>query len=104
MLNARIFAVAASLVFGAAAAQAASVFEGEASQAPAVAATSTLSRAEVQAQTAQAMRDGTMAMVGDRVNAREALRPSTLSREAVRQDAATFAKAGHSFEGESYGE
>mgnify|MGYP001162875863 CR=1 FL=1 len=104
MLNARIFAVAASLVFGAAAAQASSIFEGEASQAPAVATTSTLSRAEVQAQTEQAMRNGTMAMVGDSVNAREAQGTSTLSREAVRQQAAQFAQSGHSFEGESYGE
>ena len=104
MLNARIFAVAASLAFGAAAAQAASVFEGDGSQAPAVATTSTVSRADVQAQTAQAMRDGTMAMVGDSVNAREALRPSVLSREAVRQDAAKFAQSGRSFDGEGYGE
>lgn len=103
MLNARIAAVATSLILGAATAQAASIFEGDASQAPAVPTTSTVSRAEVQAQTAQAMRDGTMAMIGDRVNAREAMRPSTLSREAVRAEAAKFTHSGHSFEGENYG-
>lgn len=105
MLNARIFAIAASLALGAVAAQAGSIYEGEGSFAPAVAASSQLSRAEVIAQVNEANRNGSVAVLSDRVDfAANGQSAPALSREAVRQQAAQALRAGRIADGEGYGE
>ncbi|MGE8318209.1 MAG: hypothetical protein ACN6O3_05630 [Comamonas sp.] len=104
-MNARILAVAASLALGSVAAQAGSLFEGEGSNAPAVAATSQLSRADVVAQVAEANRNGSMAVIGDSMNFADSRQgASSLSRAEVSQQAAQALHAGRIANGESYGE
>ena len=72
-MNARIFAIAASLALGATVAQA-NPFEGDQAIAAKSAATSGLTRAEVQAQLVDAQKNHTMVVQGDKVavNAYEA--------------------------------
>ena len=65
-MNARIFAIAASLVLGATAAQA-NPFEGDQAIAAKATATSAVSRADVQAQLADAQKNHTMVIQGDKV-------------------------------------
>ncbi len=106
-MNARIFSiagVAAALMMGSVAAQA-NPFEGDQSIAPKTAATSTLTRAEVQAQVTEAQRNGTMAVMGDRVNTYDGARQtSTLTRAQVQAEARQAMLAGKLPEGESFGE
>ena len=71
---------------------------GDASNYPAYApSTSTLTRAEVQAQVVQAQRNGTMAMRGDQVTTYNGQYPQTssLSRAQVQAEAAAALRAGH---------
>ncbi|MEG0973420.1 MAG: hypothetical protein RSD57_03150 [Comamonas sp.] len=65
-MNARIFAIAASLALGATVAQA-NPFEGDQAIAAKATATSAVSRADVQAQLADAQKTNTMVMQGDKV-------------------------------------
>ena len=70
-MNARIFSIAglaAVLAMGAGVAQA-NPFEGDQAIAPRVAATSSLSRAEVQAQLVDAQKNGTLLLKGDKLQA-----------------------------------
>ena len=76
---------------------------GDASNYPAYApSTSTLTRAEVQAQVVQAQRNGTMAMRGDQVTTYNGQYPQTssLSRAQVQAEAAAALRAGHLSGGE----
>ena len=81
---------------------------GDTSNYPAYApSTSTLSRADVQAQLAQAQRNGTMAMHGDQVTTYDGQHPQTssLSRAQVQAEAAAALRAGHLEGGEgTFGE
>ena len=89
MKNARNFsmaAMAAALVMGAGVAQA-NPFEGDQAIAPKTVA-STLSRAQVQAELVAAQRDGSMPLVGDRINTYSGERQtSALSRAEVQAQA-----------------
>ena len=76
---------------------------GDASNYPAYApSTSTLTRADVQAQVVQAQRDGSMAMRGDQVTTYNGQYPQTssLSRAQVQAEAAAALRAGHLAGGE----
>ena len=88
-MNARIFSIAgvAALMLGAGVAQA-NPFEGDRSIAPTVATTSAVSRADVQAQLADAQKTHTMVVQGDKVavNAYE-MGKGQLSRAEVAQAA-----------------
>ncbi len=86
-MNARILAIAATLALGAGVAQA-NPFEGDQAIAAKATATSAVSRADVQAQLADAQKNGTMVVQGDKVavNAYE-MGKSELSRAAVVQAA-----------------
>lgn len=101
---ARHLLVAASFSLAGVAAQAANTAPvGDASNYPAYAAsTSTLSRADVQAQVVQAQRDGSMAMHGDQVTTYDGQYPQTssLSRAQVQAEAAAALRAGHLSGGE----
>ena len=83
-MNARIFAIAASLALGATVAQA-NPFEGDQAIAAKSAATSGLTRAEVQAQLADAQKNHTMVVQGDKVavNAYEAGKGQLTRAEVV---------------------
>ena len=105
-MNARIFAIAASLALGATVAQA-NPFEGDQAIAPRATATSAVSRADVQAQLADAQKHGTMLLKGDQLqtNVYERGEPQgQLSRAAVIQGAHDARTAGTLPEGESFGE
>ena len=86
-MNARIFAIAAALVLGATVAQA-NPFEGDQAIAGKGTATSAVSRADVQAQLADAQKTHTMVVQGDKVavNAYE-MGKGQLSRAEVAQAA-----------------
>ena len=103
-MNARIFAIAASLALGATVAQA-NPFEGDQAIAPRAAATSSLSRADVQAQLVAAQQNGTMILKGDRLQANAYEQgQGALSRAEVVQAAHEALIAGKLPEGESFGE
>ena len=69
------------------------------------ATTSQLTRAEVIAQVTEAQRNGSMAVIGDRINTLGAeSRTSSLSRAQVQQQAHEALVAGTLPEGESFGE
>ena len=99
-MNARIFAIAASLALGATVAQA-NPFEGDQAIAPHTTATSSVSRADVQAQLADAQKNHTMVVQGDNValNAYE-MGKSQLSRAEVTQAAHQAMVNGSIVEGE----
>ena len=99
-MNARIFAIAASLALGATVAQA-NPFEGDQAIAAKSAATSGLTRAEVQAQLVDAQKNHTMVVQGDKVavNAYEAGK-GQLSRAEVVQAAHQAMVNGSIVEGE----
>ncbi|MFA9284232.1 DUF4148 domain-containing protein [Comamonas sp. SY3] len=98
--------MAAGLVFAGAASAATTAPVGNGSDYPAYpAAHSTLTRAEVQAKVTEAQRNGSMAVIGDRMNTfRAESAPSTLSRAQVQQQAHDALVAGTLPEGESFGE
>ena len=107
MKNARNFsmaAMAAALVMGAGVAQA-NPFEGDQAIAP-KAVVSTLSRAQVQAELVAAQRNGSMPLVGDRINTYSGERQtSTLSRAEVQAQAHQALVAGKLPQGNgSFGE
>lgn len=101
-MNARIFSIAgvAALMLGAGVAQA-NPFEGDQSIAPHVAATSAVSRADVQAQLAEARKTNTMIAQGNQstLNAYE-LGKGQLSRAEVTQAAHQALANGSILEGE----
>lgn len=107
MMNARIFSIAgltAVLAMGAGVAQA-NPFEGDQAIAPRVAATSSLSRAEVQAQLVDAQKNGTLLLKGDKLQANPYEQGQGLSRGAVVQAAHDALIAGKLPEGNgSFGE
>ena len=108
MMNARFFSIAgvtAALLMGAATAQA-NPFEGDRSIAPSTVATSVLTRAEVQAQVTDSQRNGSMAVIGYRINTHQSSQQaSTLTRAQVRAEAAAAMRAGKLHDGEgSFGE
>ena len=107
MMNARIFSiagVAAALMMGSVAAQA-NPFEGDQAIAPRAAATSSLSRADVQAQLVAAQQNGTIILKGDRLQANAYEQgQGALSRAEVVQAAHEALIAGKLPEGESFGE
>jgi hypothetical protein len=98
--------MAAGLVFAGAASAATTAPVGNGSDYPAYpAAHSSLTRAEVQAQVSEAQRNGSMAVIGDRINTFGAEnRTSSLSRAQVQQQAHEALMAGTLPEGESFGE
>ena len=103
-MNARILAIAATLALGASVAQA-NPFEGDQAIAPRAAATSSLSRADVQAQLVAAQQNGTMILKGDRLQANAYEQgQGALSRAEVVQAAHEALIAGKLPEGESFGE
>ena len=105
-MNARIFAIAgvAAVMMGAGVAQA-NPFEGDQAIAPRAAATSAVSRADVQAQLADAQKNGTMILKGDRLQANVYEQgKSQLSRAEVVKGAHDAMIAGKLPEGESFGE
>ena len=83
-MNARIFAIAASLALGATVAQA-NPFEGDQAIAAKATATSAVSRADVQAQLADAQKNHAMVIQGDKVavNAYEAGKGQLTRAEVV---------------------
>ena len=99
-MNARIFAIAASLALGATVAQA-NPFEGDQAIAAKSVATAGLTRAEVQAQLADAQKNHTMVVQGDKVavNAYE-MGKGQLSRAEVTQAAHQAMVNGSIVEGE----
>lgn len=101
-MNARIFSIAgvAALMLGAGVAQA-NPFEGDRSIAPPVATTSAVSRADVQAQLAEARKTNTMIAQGNQstLNAYE-LGKGQLSRAEVTQAAHQALANGSILEGE----
>ena len=106
-MNARIFSIAglaAVLAMGAGVAQA-NPFEGDQAIAPRVAATSSLSRAEVQAQLVDAQKNGTLLLKGDKLQANPYEQGQGLSRGTVVQAAHDALIAGKLPEGNgSFGE
>ena len=105
-MNARIFSIAgvAALMLVAGVAQA-HPFEGDQSIAPPVAATSAVSRAEVQAQFVEAQKNGTLLFKGDQLQANAFEKGSSnLSRADVVKAAHDARVAGTLPEGESFGE
>lgn len=105
-MNARIFSIAgaAALMLGAGVAQA-NPFEGDRSIAPPVAATSAVSRADVQAQFVEAQKNGTLLFKGDQLQANAFEKGSSnLSRAEVVKAAHDARVAGTLPEGESFGE
>ena len=106
-MNARIFSiagVAAALMMGSVAAQA-NPFEGDQAIAPRTAATSAVSRSDVQAQLVDARQHGTMLLKGDRLQANAYEQgQGALSRAEVVQAAHEALIAGKLPEGESFGE
>lgn len=105
-MNARIFAIAgvAAVMMGAGVAQA-NPFEGDQAIAPRAAATSAVSRADVQAQLADAQKNGTMILKGDRLQANVYEQgQGQLSRAEVVKAAHDALIAGKLPEGESFGE
>ena len=99
-MNARIFAIAAALALGATVAQA-NPFEGDQAIAGKATATSAVSRADVQAQLADAQKTHTMVVQGDKVavNAYE-MGKGQLSRAEVTQAAHQAMVNGSIVEGE----
>ncbi|MCS4293900.1 hypothetical protein M2375_002132 [Comamonas sp. BIGb0152] len=99
-MNARIFAIAATLALGATVAQA-NPFEGDRSIAPQASTTSAVSRADVQAQLADAQKNHTMIAQGNQstMNAYE-LGKGQLSRAEVTQAARQALANGSILEGE----
>ena len=107
MMKTRIFSaagLAAALLLAGAAQAATTDPVGNGSDYPAYApSTSHLTRAEVEAEVVQAQRNGTMVMHGDDMNTYgEAERPSTLTREQVRKEAAEARRAGKIPQGNGY--
>lgn len=96
--------LAAALLLTGAAQAASTDPVGNGSDYPAYApSTNSLTRAQVQAELAQAQRDGTMVMRGDHMNTYgEARQPSTRTREEVRNEAAAALRAGLIPEGDGY--
>jgi hypothetical protein len=101
-MNARILSIAsvtAALLMGAGVAQA-NPFEGDQAIAPRTVATSSLGRADVQAQLADAQKNGTMILKGDQLQTNAFEQGSQLSRADVVKAAHDALVAGHLPEGE----
>jgi len=104
-MNARIFSIAgaAALMLGATMAQA-NPFEGDQAITPRAAATSAVSRADVQTQLADAQKNGTMILKGDKLQANAYESGSSLTRAEVVKAAHDAMVAGKIPDGESFGE
>ena len=104
-MNARIFSIAgaAALMLGAGLAHA-NPFEGDQAITPRAAATSAVSRADVQTQLADAQKNGTMILKGDKLQANAYESGNGLTRAEVVKAAHDAMVAGKIPDGESFGE